>query len=134
MAHPFDTGERMEQYTQSQKEIAEKTQKILLGNLERHITIGELAQELHVSQTQIKVCFHKVYGMPGFAYTRKARMEAAALQLRETQDSVLEIAGQCGYENGSKFATAFRSVIGLSPSEYRRRCRWDQDHKLPADS
>ena len=32
---------------------------------------------------------------------------------------VLDIAGQFGYDNASKFAKAFRSVIGVSPSAYR---------------
>ena len=32
---------------------------------------------------------------------------------------VLAIANRFGYDNGSKFAKAFRDVIGVSPSEYR---------------
>ena len=68
----------MEKYTQVQKEIADMARKIMLRNLEKHITIAELAQEIHVSQTQVKVSFNRVYGMPVFSYARKARMEAAA--------------------------------------------------------
>ena len=41
--------------------------------------------------------------------------------LRETEDSVLEIAGALGYGNGSKFAKAFREVMGTSPAAYRRQ-------------
>ena len=48
-------------------------------------------------------------------------MRAAALRLRETEDSVLEIAGALGYGNGSKFAKAFREVMGTSPAAYRRQ-------------
>ena len=33
--------------------------------------------------------------------------------------TVLDIAGRFGYDNGSKFAVAFRDVMGLSPKEYR---------------
>jgi AraC-like DNA-binding protein len=120
----------MEKYTQAQKEIADRARDIVFANLERHVTIAELAQEMHVSQTQIKVCFNRVYGMPVFSYARKARMEAAAAQLEKTQDSILEIAGKYGYENGSKFATAFRSVMGVSPSQYRRRYRWEQENGI----
>ena len=120
----------MEKYTHAQKEIADRARDIVFANLERHVTIAELAQEMHVSQTQIKVCFNRVYGMPVFSYARKARMEAAADQLKETQDSILEIAGKYGYENGSKFAMAFRSVMGVSPSQYRRRYRWEQENGI----
>lgn len=39
--------------------------------------------------------------------------------LRQTDRTVLDIAGQFGYDNGSKFAKAFRDVIGVSPNAYR---------------
>ena len=46
-------------------------------------------------------------------------MKSAARLLRTTDETVLEIAGRYGYENGSKFAKAFRDTMGLSPSEFR---------------
>lgn len=115
-------------YTASQREVADRTREYILDHLERHVTIAELARRMHVSQTQIKVCFHRVYGLPVFTWARRCRMEEAAKLLEETDDSVLEIAGKLGYENGSKFATAFRSVTGESPSEYRRRVYWEKEN------
>lgn len=47
-------------------------------------------------------------------------MLSAARMLRETGLRVLEIAMCHGYDNGSKFAKAFRDVLGVSPNEYRR--------------
>lgn len=116
-------------YTASQQEVAERTHEMIMTNLERHITIAELSQTLHASATQVKSCFHKVYGMPINAYARSQRMEAASRLLSETDDSILEIAGKFGYENGSKFAGAFRSVMGVSPSEYRRRVQWERENQ-----
>jgi AraC-like DNA-binding protein len=55
-------------------------------------------------------------------------MTAASKLLAETDQSILEIAGKYGYENGSKFAGAFRSVMGTSPSEYRRRIIWEKEN------
>lgn len=55
-----------------------------------------------------------------YAWFKTQRMEHAARDLRESQDSVLKIAGDYGYENASKFSTAFRDVMGMSPREYRR--------------
>ena len=42
-----------------------------------------------------------------------------SIYLRQTDRTVLDIAGQFGYDNGSKFAKAFRDVIGVSPNAYR---------------
>ena len=46
-------------------------------------------------------------------------MESAAYMLEYTDKTVLEIANCHGYDNSSKFAVAFRSVKGMSPTEYR---------------
>ena len=116
-------------YTASQQEVAERAHEMIMTNLERHITIAELSQTLHTSATQVKSCFHKVYGMPIYAYARSQRMEAASWLLSETDQSILEIAGKFGYENGSKFAGAFRRVMGVSPSEYRRRVQWERENR-----
>ena len=37
--------------------------------------------------------------------------------------------GKCGYENGSKFARAFKSVKGISPGKYRRQIRWERENQ-----
>ena len=115
-------------YTEVQKELADKAHALITNNPGRHITVAELAEALHVSPTQIKVCFRKVYGAPVYSYARRYRMERAAEMLAGTDESILEIAGRFGYENGSKFARAFRSVIGISPAEYRRRLRWEREN------
>ena len=36
---------------------------------------------------------------------------------------VTEIAGQCGFQDGSYFARSFRQVYGCGPTEYRRKAR-----------
>ena len=52
-------------------------------------------------------------------------MPGAAALLRETDRTVLDIACQFGYDNASKFARAFRDVIGVSPREYRAGAEYD---------
>ena len=47
-------------------------------------------------------------------------MMSAAKILKDTNKNILEIAGDYGYENGSKFSAAFKKVMGVSPSEYRK--------------
>lgn len=115
-------------FTEAQLDVARKTRQIIESNLERHITIAELAKLLHVSPTQVKNCFRGVYGTPVFSHARRCRMEEAARLLAETDVTILEIAGKTGYENGSKFARAFRDVMGTAPAEYRRRIRWEREN------
>ena len=64
-----------------------------------------------------------------FPNLRQQKMHGAAELLRSTDRTVLDIAGQFGYDNASKFARAFRDVIGVSPNEYRSGV--DQDSCAP---
>ena len=95
----------------------------LRNNLDRHVTISELTEVSGVSGTTLKKHFHEVYGMPIYAWFKRERMLSAARDLVETQDSILKIAGDYGYENASKFSGAFRDVLGISPREYRKSAR-----------
>ena len=91
--------------------------------MDEHITISELSAALHASETQIKESFRAVYGESVYSFARTMKMHAAALALRESYATVLDIAGRFGYSNSSKFAKAFADVMGVSPSEYRNVSR-----------
>ena len=91
------------------------------------MTIKEIADQMHVSQTQLKNSFRNYYGNSVYKYIRSKKMEQAAALLAEGQLSVMEIAGMFGYENCSKFAAAFRGEYGMSPSDYRRQHRQEID-------
>ena len=86
---------------------------------ERRVTLAELETEFHVSGTTIKSTYRDAFGASLYADTKRRKMLAAAEALRNTDRTVLEIAGSLGYDNASKFAAAFRSIHGVSPTEYR---------------
>lgn len=87
---------------------------------EEKLTIPMLAEKFHVSETGIKESFKAVYDISPYAYIRRQKMREAASLLRGTDRTVLEIAGQFGYDNAGKFAKAFREVMGQTPREYRK--------------
>ena len=88
---------------------------------EKRVTLAKLETVFHVSGTSIKSAYREAYGVSLYADTKRRKMLAAADALRNTTRTVLEIAGSLGYDNASKFATAFRSVHGVSPTEYREK-------------
>lgn len=106
-------------YSKGQVELAKQISEYLLANTDIKVTVSELASHFNASEAQIKSSFSGVYGMSPSAYLRSQKMRLAADLLRTTESTVLDIAGQLGYDNASKFARAFRNVIGVSPNEYR---------------
>ncbi len=47
-------------------------------------------------------------------------MNAAAVMLKTTDDSIGEISSAMGYDNPSKFSAAFKEIIGIAPRDYRK--------------
>ncbi len=106
-------------YTRSQVTLAKEVSCYLNEHMNDRITIEQLSSCFHVSCAHIKNTFKGVYGVSVGAYIRTQKMESAAYMLESTDKSILEIAGEHGYDNGSKFASAFRAVKGMNPTEYR---------------
>lgn len=116
-------AEKTRSFTKSQAELAEQASRYMLEHMDMKITISEISERMHVSQTQLKNSFRNYYGESVYKYIRSRKMQQAAVQLEEGKLSVMEIAGMYGYENCSKFAAAFRKEYGLSPSSYRKQHR-----------
>lgn len=99
--------------------LAEKIARYLYEHMDDRITLEQLSGIFHISVAHIKNTFRSVYDVPVGAYVRTIKMESAAYMLEYTDKTILEIAAEHGYDNGSKFAAAFRSVKGTNPAQYR---------------
>ena len=110
-----------ELYTSPQVEIVREIHKRLISNLQERPTIEELSKEYLINTATLKDTFKGVYGQPIGAYMKEYRIKQAAVLLRQTQATIAEIANQVGYENQSKFATAFRDIFKIAPAEYRKQ-------------
>lgn len=116
-----ETEAELHIYSKTQATLVKQVVKYLMEHMEKHITIEQLADHFHISGTHIKNTFKDVYGCSCYSYVRTLKMQSAAYMLETTDKSILEIAGEHGYENGSKFSNAFKSIMGISPSEYRKK-------------
>lgn len=103
-----------------QVRLAKEVCRLLTENMNERVTIEQVAEIMETSATNIKTAVKAVYGVPFYSFTKAQKMESAAYMLEYTDKSIIEIAGEHGYDNGSKFASAFRSVKGIAPNEYRQ--------------
>lgn len=79
----------------------------------------ELAALCHLSESQLRRRFVRVYGISPIAYKNRLRCKIAVELLLRTQLSVSEIAGRVGYADISDFYRAFKKRYGVAPSVYR---------------
>lgn len=106
-------------FTKFQVEKIKAIEKYMTKNIEQRYTLEELSEKFHISLTSMKNCFKGVYGNSIYAYMKSYRMNKAAVLLKETNLSVIDISGKLGYESPSKFSSAFKSIMGKTPTKYR---------------
>ena len=99
--------------------LAKEMQAYLIDNIDHHITIAQLAEKFHISESQVKNIFRNAYRMSVYAYIKMHKMQTAASMLKDTDYSIMEIALDLGYSNASKFSAAFKDIMGISPNLYR---------------
>lgn len=85
------------------------------------LTVGEIADALHIDRMYLRNLFVKHTGMPTKRYLDRYRMERAAELLRIPDVAVGLVALSVGYRDPLAFSKAFRSHFGLSPLTYRKQ-------------
>lgn len=92
----------------------------LLFNMDNPCTLVELAHRVGLNDFKLKKGFRQLYNMTIFDFLLNARMERAHSLLLETDMPVQDIALLTGYKNISNFTSAFKRIMGYSPSSLIR--------------
>ncbi len=90
-------------------------------NLDKPITISELAKISHLSSVQFRRVFEQEILCSPKAYITNLKIKKACSLLQKTDKSIGEIAILVGYENAYYFSNVFKKSTNLSPSAYRSK-------------
>ena len=90
-------------------------------NKKSDITIDDVATHAGFSTDYFNRIFFAHTGFNIMEYVRFSRLKKAAHLLRGTNNDILDIALDCGYEAHESFSRAFKNQYGMSPSEYRKK-------------
>lgn len=84
------------------------------------ITISEMAEMLEMSESNFYAVFKKATGMPPNRYLNNYRLSVASELLRQTNDSVKQIAEKVGIMDQFYFSKLFKAKYLTSPQQYRK--------------
>lgn len=93
------------------------------NNIEEKLTLDYVASSLNVSRSYISRLFRVNTGNSFCEYITDTRIENAKKRILSTNDSILEIALKCGFENVSYFDKIFKQKTGVTPLNFRRKCK-----------
>ncbi len=104
----------------------------VLVHLQKHLDqapgLEELAAIAHFSPFHFHRIFRGMVGESVQSHQRRLRLERAASRLNQTDDTVIRIALEAGFESHAAFTRAFKSMMGRSPSAWRE----SREQDLPA--
>ena len=83
------------------------------------LTVDDLARTCNISKFHFCRIFRQVTGQTVMEYTNQYRLRVADVLLRDTADSVEEIAAACGFASESYFCTCYKQQNGCTPMQKR---------------
>jgi AraC-like DNA-binding protein len=88
-------------------------------------TLESLGEAAALSRSVLHERFNHFVGQPPMQYLAAWRMQVAAGRLRDTDEKLIEIALDVGYESEAAFSRAFKRAAGMAPGAWRRSRRHD---------
>lgn len=92
----------------------------LLADPARPWTLDEMADAAHTSRATLVRLFQREAGMAPLALLAELRLTLARQRLATTNDALIDVALDAGYQSESAFSRAFRRRFDMPPGEARR--------------
>lgn len=110
----------------SSKECA-AVKRYIDGHFKESVTLDALAGMAHVNKYYLVHTFSREYGISPINYLISRRVEESRHLLERTDHTLSQIAQMMNFSSPSYFSQSFRKLTGMSPMEYRRRQRAQED-------
>ncbi len=104
-------------------ELHLRLQNLIDQRVCENLSVSEYAEILGVSQSHLNEQIKKITGKTVGTLIREAQFSEAKRLLVNTELNVTEIAETMRFQDTAYFCRAFKRQVGMSPSQYRAKCR-----------
>ena len=98
----------------------QRMQNYIENNLNRNITLHELSQCSNYSPWYSAKLFKEYIGKGPFEYIRLMRLTKSALELRDNDKRVVDVALDFVFDSHEGFTRAFKKEFGITPKKYKK--------------
>ena len=106
--------------TKEQRDVVGKAIEYMKSNFNAKINLDDIVADIFLSKDYFRQLFKKTTGISITEYIQKTRIEAACKLLLETDRTVFDIAGDCGFSDIKFFYKTFKKITNKTPNEYRK--------------
>nr|WP_082708812.1 helix-turn-helix domain-containing protein [Marinobacterium profundum] len=103
-------------------DIGQQVKNYIDEHYREAIGLKSMAADMRISHYYLAHKFKAAVGCSPIQYLIRRRIGEAQSLLINTDLSATEIATMVGYDNSNYFITAFKKVVGITPSNYRVQC------------
>ena len=93
--------------------------EFLMKNYQNEIDLEEVAEIVHMAPASVCRFFKSATGLTVFEYLNKIKIDYSCKLLLNTDQNIVDISYDCGFNNLSHFNKQFRKFIGKTPSQFR---------------
>lgn len=106
--------------TKNDYELLHKTLNYIQENFTRDISLQSIAKKFGYSYTYLSKYYNNTLGISFVEFINENRINYSMYLLRNTEDTITNIAYACGYSNIRSFNRNFLKITKLTPKLYRK--------------
>ena len=102
------------------QQVVDTIDESIIAHNDEALTLRALAERLGYSEFHMTRKFREISGMSLRDYLRRRKLAFALKEVRDSERSFLDIALDYGFSSHEAFTRAFRTLYGVTPSDYRK--------------
>lgn len=99
--------------------VVEQAIHYMHDNLQRKLTLREIADYVHYSPSHFSNTFHKKTGFPPLDYFTRLKIQKACELLYLHKMKINQICPLLGFDDPLYFSRVFNKIMGMSPSKFK---------------
>lgn len=99
--------------------LVDEINKYVQNHLFMPLTLSDIAKQFHYNSSYLSRLYKRTTGEGFNEYISRLRVDAACQRLISTDESLADIASNCGFQTTKYFSAAFKRQTGITPTAFR---------------
>ena len=121
----FQQVKKQEPGRKKEKDLAVQIKDYLYDHIRENLTVAKMISDLHISKSVAHRFFAERYGISVMKYYMTIKLDYAKQLIRQTDESIAEIAHYLSFEDEKYFSKCFKKEYGMTPSQFRKYPKLD---------
>lgn len=117
----FDAGATYRKQQGGEDDLLRKIFRFVEEHYGGDCSLRALADHTAYHEVYLSRYFKQATGLSFTTHVNRCRVNEAAYRLRNSPKKILDVAYECGFDSLRSFNRNFKSIMGLTPNEYRKK-------------